>query len=57
MKHKSTLLDHYHAFQLASALAISSDIFINSDNDLYYAAQDSGLTVWNPADGKFIETF
>lgn len=44
------------AFQLASALTIRADIFVNSDNDLHNAARDSGLTAWNPVDGEFSET-
>ena len=44
------------AFQLASALTIPADIFVNSDDDLYNAARDSGLTVWDPVDGEFSET-
>ena len=43
------------AIQLASALKIHADLFINSDNDLQDAAKDSGLKVWNPVDGKFEE--
>ncbi len=43
------------AFQLASALEIRADIFVCSDDDLKDAANDSGLTVWNPADGEFSE--
>jgi predicted nucleic acid-binding protein len=43
------------AFQLASASEIQADMFICSDDDLKNAANDSGLTVWNPADGDFSE--
>jgi len=43
------------AIQLASALKIHADLFINSDDDLRDAAKDSGLKVWNPVDGQFEE--
>jgi predicted nucleic acid-binding protein len=36
------------AFQLASALEVETDLFISTDNDLNTAAEDHGLTVWNP---------
>lgn len=44
------------AFQLASALSLRADIFVNSDYDLHNAARNSGLTVWDPVDGEFSET-
>ncbi len=42
------------AFQLASALALSPDIFISCDADLNRAAQQENLNTWNPTAGKFI---
>lgn len=44
------------AFQLASALTIRADVFVNSDDDLRNAAKHSGLTVWDPVDGEFSES-
>lgn len=44
------------AFQLASALTIRAEVFVNSDDDLRNAAKDSGLTVWDPVDGEFSES-
>lgn len=40
------------AFQLASAIAIRANIFINSDNELNNAAIALGFVVWNPAEGE-----
>jgi len=42
------------AFQLASAIAIKANIFVNSDNELTEAAKDSNLIVWDPSEGEFI---
>lgn len=44
------------AFQLASALAIEANTFVNSDDELTAAAKANQLVVWNPAEGEFIET-
>lgn len=41
------------AFQLASALAMKANIFVNSDNELREAAKANNLVVWNPCDGEF----
>ena len=41
------------AFQLASALVIDADVFVNSDKELRNAATHSKLLVWNPSDGDF----
>ncbi len=36
------------AFQLASALTIEANIFVNSDHELSEAAADNNLFVWDP---------
>ena len=36
------------AFQLASALVVGADLFVSSDDDLNNAADQTGMTVWNP---------
>ena len=41
------------AFQLASAIAIKANLFINSDIELTIAAKKSNLTVWNPSEGEY----
>lgn len=41
------------AFQLASALALNANIFVNSDNELSEAAKDNNLIVWDPSEGEF----
>ena len=38
------------AFQLASAIAIKTDLFINSDRELELAARNCNIKVWNPSD-------
>jgi predicted nucleic acid-binding protein len=43
------------AFQLASALAIRADVFVNSDDDLRNAVKDCGFTTWDPVHGEFSE--
>jgi len=58
IENSGTLAEKYalkgcDAFQLASALAIKANLFINSDNELTIAAKESNLFVWNPSEGEF----
>jgi predicted nucleic acid-binding protein len=41
------------AFQLASALEVEAEVFVCADDDLQQAAQESGLSTWNPVQGPF----
>jgi len=42
------------AFQLASAIAIEANLFLNSDNELEMAARKCKIKTWNPSEGGFV---
>jgi hypothetical protein len=43
------------AFQLATALESSCDLFVSSDKELNRAASQCEIMVWNPTNGDFTE--